>query len=151
MSHLLKRLAFSAEDGFNDYKDNEISLDDEPIKKMSNLTSNLIRNFNYLKTAKIRASNYDYLDSCLAYSNQIKLERNNQIPLVYPYRTKVKNLRNILLSKRIYTATYWPGILEWINPDSLESDFLNEIIYLPIDQRYTKLEMQQIVKIILNV
>ena len=151
MSHLIKRIAFNTEDGFNDYKDNEITLDNEPIKKMSNLTSKLIRNIDYKNIAKIRASNYDYLDSFLAHSNQIKLKRNNQIPLVYPFRTKIKNLRDILLSKRIYTASYWPNILEWINQDSFESDLINEIIYLPIDQRYTKLEMHQFIKIILNV
>jgi hypothetical protein len=149
-SHLITRLVYGAENGYNEFKENEFTLDNQPPMIMSALTSNLIKNIDFENVAKIRVSNYEYLDFFLASDNLINLKRINQIPLVYPFRTKNKKLRSILLKNRIYTATYWPNIIEWTDPESLENDLLKEIIYLPIDQRYTKLEMEFIVKIILN-
>jgi hypothetical protein len=68
--------------------------------------------------------------------------------MVYPYWNNNKMLKNILLNNKIYTATYWPNIKEWCAEKSIEMQLLNEVVYLPIDQRYGHIEMKKIINLI---
>ena len=68
----------------------------------------------------------------------------NDVPLVYPYMTTKENLRKKLINNKIYVATYWNPQPETM-PESL---FQRYIIPLPIDQRYSKVDMQRILEVI---
>ena len=45
-------------------------------------------------------------------------------------------------------ATYWPNVLKWCSEDMLEYELTNNIIALPIDQRYGREEMDYIIKLL---
>jgi hypothetical protein len=71
--------------------------------------------------------------------------------MVYPYWVENgKDLRNKLINNRIYTPVYWSNVLDWVNIDSLEFDFVNNIISIPIDQRYNKSDLNIIIDNILD-
>jgi hypothetical protein len=151
MSHLLIRKDVSAEAGYSNFVANDLSLENQPIKMMSTLTKDILRTIDYVSIAKKRIENYIFLDNALKSSNKLTLQLDDKsVPMVYPYWTKDITLRKRLLKNKIYTATYWPNVKEWCKENSLELQLVNEVVYLPIDQRYGYEEMKIIKKLVLN-
>jgi hypothetical protein len=54
----------------------------------------------------------------------------------------------LLIENNIYTATYWNNVINWCAEETLEYKFTNEVIYLPIDQRYGIKDMARIINIL---
>jgi hypothetical protein len=151
MSHLLIRKDISAEAGYSNFVANDLSLKNQPIKMMSTLTKHILRTIEYGTVAKKRIENYRFLDNALKSSNKLTVQLSlESVPMVYPYWSNDLNLRKKLVDNKIYTATYWPNVKDRCKEDSLEYRFTNEIVYLPIDQRYGELELMLIIKIIEN-
>lgn len=149
MSHLLIRKDISAEVGYSNFVSNDLSLENQAIKMMSTLTKDILRSIDYGAIAKKRIENYRFLDNALKSSNKFTLQLDiESVPLVYPYWTKDFSLRKRLLENKIYTASYWPNVKEWCVEDSLEFKLANEIVFLPIDQRYGFEEMNKIINFI---
>lgn len=149
MEHLLKRIDLSANEGYSSFQENECSLDNSGIKKMSNLTHALLSSINYDVVSEIRRENYQYLDLQIGDSNLIELpELGKQVPMVYPYLTDDENLRCKLIQNGVYVATYWNDVLSHVSPDSVESNYVNYLLPLPMDQRYGIEELTYIPKIL---
>lgn len=151
-SHLIKRIDLSPEDGFMDFKENDRSLSNLLIKRMSALTQAILSSIDYKGIAVRRRENFQYVHSHLKDKNLLDIELNEEdVPMVYPFRVgNAEQLRKRLISKRIYCATYWPNVFNWCSRNSLEYSLANEIISLPIDQRYSLKEMELIVNLILH-
>jgi hypothetical protein len=151
VSHLVKRIDIGPEEAFAEFQNNEIRLNDEPLKQMSNLTAKLLNSIAYEDTKDLRNSNYRYLHSVLGDTNELKLDFDNELsPLSYPYLSSNEGLRKKLIDNKIYIATYWPNVLDINNASSLEYVFAKNILHLPIDQRYGKEEMNRIIELILT-
>lgn len=151
MQHLLKRIDLSAEEGYADFVANDASLENNEIMEMSKLTKWLLAGVDFPSIAKIRKRNFDFLHKSLESLNKIQFELNrNSVPLVYPFWTKDKALRARLIENRIYNATYWPNVDQWA-PIGLEHHLKDEIVHLPIDQRYATEDMQRILNLIKHV
>lgn len=147
--HLLRRVDVSAEDGYPYFVDNDKSLSNLPILKMSNLTQRILESIDYKQIATIWRENYQYLNRALRNLNQIQFELNSQqVPMVYPFYSSDLSLRKRLIESRVYTAQYWPNVLEWVAEDSIEWQFTTNIIHLPIDRRYSKADLDKIITII---
>ena len=147
-SHHLKRIDCSAEEGYDDFVKNDNSLKNNPIKEMSALTTKLLASIDYNCIAFKRRENFMILHSALANKNKLKFDFNSScVPLVYPFWGD-KKMRKILVNNRVYTATYWPNIKEWCDEDTLEYKMMNNLIHLPIDQRYGQKEMDFILKLL---
>ena len=147
MEYLLKRIDTSAEQGYNAFTENDRSLVGQPIKRMSKLTEFILKSVDYETIKSIRLVNFRFLHDILKNSNQLVFDLNdNQVPMVYPYWTKDLALKKRLQEHRIYCATYWPNVKEWCNPKSLEYRLMDEVVYLPIDQRYNIDTMKEILK-----
>ena len=69
-------------------------------------------------------------------------------PLVYPFLINDSHLKQILIKNKIFIATYWPNVLEWCEETDIEYYLTQNIISLPIDQRYDLNDMSRIVSII---
>ena len=152
MSHLLKRIELSAEEGFEDFQRNDKSLANQPILVMSRVTDMLLRSIDYESAKQKRIQNYKILESALGSRNKLKLKlTDNSVPMVYPHWTEEKGLRNRLISQRIYVATYWPNVFHWTKEGMLEYCLVENLIPLPIDQRYGIAEMEKIVRAIKHV
>jgi hypothetical protein len=149
MSHLLIGKDISAESGYNHFLSNDKSLKNQPIKLMSKLTKSILQSIDYDKAAKIRIENFNTLHKILGNVNEFKLKSlNDSVPMVYPFWSKDLILRKRLLENKIYTATYWPNVKEWCKVGDFEYLITEEIVHLPIDQRYGKKEMEFIINLI---
>ena len=137
MSHLLKRIDLCAEEGYSDFRAHEAELCNQNIQWMSKLTEQIMKGIDYESVSRKRRENYQKLDAFLAKSNQFKLSLpNDAVPMVYPYMTDNKSLKQKLIDNKIFVPTYWSNVLEWCNPGDWEADFAQQCLFLPVDQRY---------------
>lgn len=149
MSFLLKRLDVGAEAGYADFREQSKRLVGQPIKWMSNLTAEMMRGIDYQTVAERRRENYQYLYKFLGKTNQLQLALSvDAVPMVFPYLTDDKTLKQHLISEKIFVATYWPNVMEWCKPNEWESELTERAIFLTIDQRYVKDDMRKIIRII---
>lgn len=141
ISHLISRVEDGAEAGYKLYLQNDVKLNDLPLRKMSKITSKLLKNIDFEYVRKKRNKNFYFLHKVLKNRNELSpvIERAKiDGPLIYPFlRIGNENLRNQLIVKKIFIAKYWPNVIDWIK---LESSFEKHLYYnlipLPIDQRY---------------
>lgn len=142
---LLGRFEQNASDFYKDYVNNNILFENEPIKKMSFLTENIMRSIDYNYIAKIRTDNFNYLHKKLKNKNKLKLK----IPFgAFSYPLLINNgemLRKKLINSKIYIPTLWPDVLELCEKDSLEYNYAQNILPIPIDQRYNDKDMDYII------
>lgn len=145
MSHLLKRIDVNAEFGFADFRNNDNSLVNQPIKRMSKLTSTILCSINYDSIRTRRIENYIYLHGLLKDRNKFNFElHEGEVPMVYPYwADNGKELRNMLIANQVYVATYWQNVLKWCSEFDVECEFAKNVIYLPIDQRYNNVNFMR--------
>lgn len=153
LRHLQLRIEKGAESGFATYQSNEAKLDKLPMKLMSDYTHEVLRGIDYAEVVEKRRTNYKMLHEALGDVNELPLPLMDSFacPMVYPFMPKsgYADLRKQLQEQRIYTATYWPNLSK-MNQDTFEKSLAKKLIPLPIDQRYSKGEMQRIIEIIFN-
>ena len=148
-SHLYIRKVKGAEAGFRDYQANECKLDNQPIKRMSPQTKTILSQIDYNSVIEKRRQNYEYLNNALGEKNQLQLPSMDSFtcPMVYPFMSDDESLRGRLIQNKVFVALYWPNVLEWCSKDEVEYKLATHIIPLPIDHRYGKREMDEIIKI----
>lgn len=153
-SHLLKRLDVGANSGYADFKSNSHALVNMPIRRMSHLTQMLLRSIDYERIKMLRRENFLFLHKQLESVNRLQIDecgKDFSCPMIYPYYViEERGIRKEMIDNRIFVATYWPNIFNWCEKDSIECQLATNIIPLPIDQRYTKRDLQYIIDIILN-
>lgn len=146
--HLLIRHDKEASEGYMAFKGNSAKLKSQTIKQMSNLTIRLIDSidFNFIKEKRI--NNFNHIHKYLKESNLLDVDNFGEYacPMIYPYYTDDKTLKQKLISNKIFVATYWPNVFEWCKFDSLEYNLSEHIIAIPIDQRYGIEDMNRIIK-----
>ena len=151
MAHLLKRVDLSAEEGYADFRRVDDGLDNQPIRKMSKLTQRMMQSIDYEAIAKKRKKNYLMLHETLGGENNLELPLElDAVPMVYPYLTPVKGLRERLIENKVFVARYWPNVLDWTLQNDLEYKLSNQMTPLPIDQRYDEVEINRIIEILNN-
>ena len=152
MNHLLKRIDLSPEEGYAEFKSNDKSLENQPIKIMSQLTRRIMQSIDYNGVAKCRQNNYKILCDTLNSTNEIDLSFfNDTVPMAYPYLVKDENLRLRLIQNKIFVAQYWPNVLQWVKEDSKEYYFTTHLLPLPIDQRYGKEDIKRLLFVTNNI
>lgn len=149
MEHLIKRIDLSPTEGFKDFHKNDYRLSEDEIMLMSRFTQRVMESIDYAGVAKKRRMNYMQLHDYLKSSNLLNLSMGIEaVPMVYPYFTPVKGLREKLIENKIFVARYWPNVLDWTTKDDIEYLLACQMQPLPIDQRYGKEEMNKIIEII---
>lgn len=151
-SHLLKRIDVNPSFGYQDFRENANKLQGLPVSYMSQLTEKLMLSVNFDVVKDVRNKNFAYLNKFFGDKNYLKLPSQDsfQCPLVYPYWAKNSKLKEFLIENQIFVATYWPNVLKWCRETDLEYKLANEIIFLPIDQRYNIEDMDYIINVINN-
>ena len=149
MGHLLKRIDDSATNGYDNFCKNEAHLENQSIKKMSNLTQALLKSINYECIRAQRINNFNFLHSQLKDINELNFINNDeQIPMCYPLLISKKGLKQYLIKRNIFIPTYWNNVLDWTRYGSFEANLANYLLPLPIDQRYNVSDCQYMVKLI---
>lgn len=148
--HLLGRLDTNAEEFYDVFKNDDDSLINQPIKKMSKLTQRLMSSIDYSSIAGIRKMNFNFLHSHLHNDNELELNlESNAIPMIYPYLiNKGEQLKNDLIQNNVFVATYWPNVKDWVKSNDSESNVFSNLLAIPIDQRYETQEMEYIISLI---
>lgn len=150
-SHLLIRKEQGAEAGFKDYQQNECKLDNQPIRRMAYLTQDILTHIDYENVIAKRRSNFEYLHKAIGSQNQLVLPKLDTFvcPMVYPFIGRIDvDLRAKLITNKIFVARYWSNVIDWARPDDLEFTLTTRLIPLPIDQRYSKEDMDRIISLI---
>ena len=122
-THLLKRIDAGPSSGYQDFKNVSALISKLPLRKMSNLTEKLLSNINHEEVRKIRLDNYNTLHNALADINQFEAPAvaNYSLtgcPMIYPFVSNDKHLRQRFIENKIYVATYWPSMIDWTPSDS---------------------------------
>jgi len=148
--HLLKRAEGVVSEGYQDFKSSDHSLCELPLQRMSDITLSIMQSLDYSAIVKKRKSNFAYLHSRLGRTNALSSILGGCVcPLVYPYYTKDGDtLRQELIDNKVFVARYWPNVTQWCKPVDIEYTLCNNILPLPIDQRYDETDMERIIKLI---
>lgn len=148
-SHLIKRWELGPQAGYPDFKSDDASLSNVDMAWMSPLTLAILRNVDYPAVLALRKENAAILDTTLGRSNLLKIDlASAACPMVYPFWTKNRTVRQHLIEQGIFVATYWPNVLEWCEPGDVERDLATEVLPLPVDQRYGAKEMNTILDLL---
>lgn len=147
MDYLLRRIEFSAQAGYLEFRKVAKELSNLPIMKMSNLTAYLLKNIQYEHARIQRKQNFIFLHTELAKYNEIKISENfdSLNPLCYPLLIKQGNIKEKLIKEKIYLPTYWESVKKNVSTESFEYILSERMLALPIDQRYNIDQMRFIV------
>ena len=148
MRFLLGRFERTAAEFYSEYVANNDMFENEPIKKMSRLTDNLLRGICYERVEQRRTENFKILHDAFCDINKLNLNIP-QGAFMYPlYIENGMELRKKLLSKKVYVPTLWPDVFDICEPFELEYDMAANILPLPCDQRYNKEDILDLINII---
>lgn len=149
-AHLLKRHELEPMEGFSDFKESSHQIANSPLSKMSSLTQKALSSLEYSSIVERRINNFTFLHTHLANSNEMQIPPLDSFtcPMVYPYYTNDSKLRKRLIANQVFVATYWSNVLEWCSEDTIEYNLTNNVLPIPIDQRYGQEEIQFIVKLL---
>lgn len=136
------------------FEDGEKSFSNVPNSLISNFSSYLLECFNVPEMLQKREKNFFYLKKFLEIMG-IKCafdKIDTTAPFVLPILCEKRDFFRAYLSQnKIYCAIHWPLNYDlFLQDKSLVNYFSNNLISLPIDQRYEEKEMQYIIDVIKN-
>nr|AHF24535.1 conserved domain protein [uncultured bacterium Contig248] len=146
MRFLLGRYERTASEFYPAYVENNRLFRDEPVKRMSKLTQNLLHGIDYENVKAVREQNFLHLHEALRTVNRLSL---SAVPgtFMYPFCAEEGGrIRKQLQEKKIYIPTLWPSVLKTAGPESAAYRMAENILPLPIDQRYTTEDMDTILE-----
>lgn len=149
MRFLLGRYEKTAGEFYGEYQQNNRFFVSEPVKRMSKLTENLLRGIDYKYVVSRRKENFAYLHQHLSDENQLAVK-----PALFMYPFMIENGKRIrakLLELKIYIPTLWPAVFNITNTGDIEYKMAENILPLPIDQRYGKKELRMILESIKSI
>ena len=151
MEHILGRFENTAAEFYNKFSENDHLLEQIPILKMSKLTQNLLNAIDYESIQQRRKKNFEILDANLSSINLMQVSNYGGC---YMYPLLLKNghrIKQELIQQKIYVPTLWPNVLEETTPDTWEYFLTDNLVLLPIDQRYSETDMKYILKVLTQI
>lgn len=146
MHFLMGRFERTASEFYGEYVANNELFAHEPVKRMSKLTWNLLHAIDYAHVKAVRQENYLYLHKALKEKNELNL---SDTPGTFMYPLLLNNgarVRKALQERKIYIPTLWPDVFDWCKEDDPEYRMAQDILPLPIDQRYGTVELGYMVE-----
>lgn len=152
-THLLKRTELLPSEGYMDFKGVSHIIAESPLSRMSEISKNILMSVDLDLIKEQRRRNFQHLNQFLAHKNKLldslTLSLSDfECPMVYPYLTSDKDLKDRLIKEQVFVATYWPNVLDSAKPDMLEYEFASNLIAIPLDQRCDEEDMNRIIEII---
>jgi hypothetical protein len=145
-SQLIGRIENGASPHYDKYQQAEQSLTCSPLKSMSKLTTRILASIDYENVKKKRECNFHYLHSQLKEYNKLEIDLTNvKAPFSYPFISDNNQLREHLIRNKVYVAKYWSEVLDRVTVNNNEKKLVNNIVSLPIDQRYGLEDMKRII------
>lgn len=145
--HLIKRYDLGSQKGYEDYKQVEALFSTEPLKRMSNLTENILSSLDYEKIKLIREKNFFYIHNKLKKSNELKINTQKlNGPMKYPLLIAKEGIKEFLIKNNIFVSSYWQEVFKRVDENSHEYYLTKYLIPLPIDQRYNLDDMNIVIE-----
>jgi hypothetical protein len=149
--HLINRLLGKQKLAYRQFLQSEKLLT-AYVYAMSEISEKILRCLNYSYTAKTRKENFNYLHEQLKQFNQLKIDSPDKcVPYCYPFLPKHKLRKEIFYNEAIYIPELWKRTKRTRTDHfQFEKDFAKSLLPLPIDQRYSKNELNRMVNLISN-
>lgn len=144
---ILKCIERGTDAGYKDYIENEDILATN-ILKMSKLTQRILESIDYEYIQKKRYDNFKWIHELLKDINQLDVDMSTRTPMVYPLVIKNGGLRNHLIENKIYVPQWWKHVMDKTDSQSFDYYLSKYLIPLPIDQRYSKKDMEYIANVV---
>jgi len=144
--YLVGRLESTASECFAGFTEANRSLGQQPLRRMSKFSANLLRGVDYDRVKRVRGSNYRLLRDAFRTLNGLNLK---EIEGAFAYPLLVEdgmNVRPRLHSRGLYVPTLWPEVVARGPRTSLESRMAADILPLPCDQRYGPEDMEYLIE-----
>jgi len=151
--HLLGRIESGPQACYSNYREAESTLKGRSICKMSKISKRILSSLDYGSIALKRERNFLFLHTHLAPINTypIEIDATFKGPMIYPLLIEDgASLKEKLIKEQIYVATYWAEVKTRDGVPPLECSLVDDLVPLPIDQRYTLTDMQRIVAMVKN-
>ena len=137
----------------------EIDLSESEPRRMSVVTRAILSNLDYDRIKRVRRRNFRWMHTKLKGFNGLSdmcstLEWDrNLVPMVYPVLMDGKGewIRHRLIKNKIYVPQWWKVTEENMNSDNHEKNLSRDLIPVPIDQRYSLEDLQNMLDIIMSV
>ena len=147
MKHILGRFeGNSASDYYDNFNNNDESFKEIELRHMSKLTHNILGAIDYQAAKRQREENFLFLSEALGERNLLEV---NCPPGPYAYPFYIQNgmtIKKQLAERKIYVATLWPNVIG--SGLDIETEYTENILPLPCDQRYSEADMQRVVNAI---
>ena len=156
MHFLLGRFEAGASPFYQEYAQNNDFFANEPIKRMSKLTHNLLRAIDYPRVCGQRTENFAFLHRQLKEKNVLNLPPAIEGAYAYPFwfngdKISGKEIRRRLIAQQIYIPMLWPEVCSLEEASPLERQMTENILPLPVDQRYSRGDMEEILGCLLRI
>ncbi len=151
IEHLINRLIGNQQLSYQQYQENENIFNTQKLS-MSEFSKKIFDSIDLENVKKQRKDNFEYLHKYLEKYNEIKnIEKlREQIPFCYPFLSK-KIKRIDLIQQNIFVPMLWGDVLTRKEQGfNFEREISEYLLPLPIDQRYSIVEMDFILKNIIN-
>lgn len=141
--YLLKAIETGSNSAYSEYQESEKRFSESDVAYgMPILTKRFLESVDYERIIKRRKENFLALHDLLKNNNRLNINISTDTPSVYPYLTTKKQLRDKLISNRIYVSRFWKHVLTNDLANDFEKNLAEYLIPLPIDQRYEKDDME---------
>lgn len=148
MQHLLQRWEEGAQSGYSAFLENESGFSTSAMRTMSQITDAILRSVDYEHVKCKRRLNFEQIHRQLGIINKLQIDfAEDDAPMVYPLWTSDTSLRQRLIENKIFVATYWPEIANSNTSPILEKELANNLVPLPIDQRYELHDLLRILEV----
>lgn len=156
MHFLLGRFEAGASPFYQEYAQNNDFFANEPVKRMSKLTHNLLRAIDYPRVCGQRTENFAFLHRQLKEKNVLNLPPAIEGAYAYPFwfngdKISGKEIRRRLIAQQIYIPMLWPEVCSLEEASPLERQMTENILPLPVDQRYSRGDMEEILGCLLRI
>ena len=150
MLHVLGRAEDNAADHYAEYSTAEELIGAEGPEAMSEVTRRLLSGVDFERVKSLRERNYSVLAEILGSKNQLSISTPCG-PYMYPFLASgVDDARSRLARRKIYVPTLWPNVLEECAKETVARRYAEEILPLPIDQRYDEKDMRALAEAVLE-
>lgn len=146
MSHLLQSIDQNIERGYESFVENNDSLSNNPMKRMSALTEAILKGIDYEACRRIRNRNFKLIHDALSHKNKLVIDLAHiDGPISYPLLVEKESVKRKLITKRIFVPVYWPNVFRWTTEKMFENYLATNLVALPIDHRYNEQDMLRII------
>ena len=159
IQHLIQRIEQGAESSYLLYRESESILKETGPAEMSLFSQRILSTIDYDKVLEKRRSNFNLLHYKLSninlltniISDELNIYDQAVVPMVYPLVVESGDLlRKYLIDNKIFVAKYWKDVLSNESRSDIEEFYTENLIPLPIDQRYDAKQMLHIINMILS-